>query len=141
MGRVFKEESAEVIEKIIERSLNIIGAEFNKGQTKLFLRLIISGIANHYFHNPDDIINVGFLRFEKSPDKNELFKVTIIKNQEVGVVNAETLWEYYNGELKQKQQLKEVLNDFLKELISYSQAREIDITNLTNSIERKKRRN
>lgn len=141
MGRVFKEESAEVIEKIIERSLNIIGAEFNKGQTKLFLRLIISGIADHYFHNPDDIINVGFLRFEKSPDKNELFKVTIIKNQEVGVVNAETLWEYYNGELKQKQQLKEVLNDFLKELISYSQAREIDITNLTNSIERKKRRN
>ena len=141
MGRVFKEESAEVIEKIIERSLNIIGAEFNEGQTKLFLRLIISGIANHYFHNPDDIINVGFLRFEKSPDKNELFKVTIIKNQEVGVVNAETLWEYYNGELKQKQQLKEVLNDFLKELISYSQAQEIDITNLTNSIERKKRRN
>lgn len=141
MGRAFKEESAEVIEKIIERSLNIIGAEFNEGQTKLFLRLIISGIANHYFHNPDDIINVGFLRFEKSPDKNELFKVTIIKNQEVGVVNAETLWEYYNGELKQKQQLKEVLNDFLKELISYSQAQEIDITNLTNSIERKKRRN
>lgn len=141
MGRVFKEESAEVIEKVIERSLNIIGAEFNEGQTKLFLRLIMSGIANHYFHNPDDIINVGFLRFEKSPDKNELFKVTIIKNQEVGVVNAETLWEYYNGELKQKQQLKEVLNDFLKELISYSQAQEIDITNLTNSIERKKRRN
>ena len=141
MGRVFKEESAEVIEKIIERSLNIIGAEFNEGQTKLFLRLIMSGIANHYFHNPDDIINVGFLRFEKSPDKNELFKVTIIKNQEVGVVNAETLWEYYNGELRQKQQLKEVLNDFLKELISYSQAQEIDITNLTNSIERKKRRN
>ena len=141
MGRVFKEESAEVIEKVIERSLNIIGAEFNEGQTKLFLRLIMSGIANHYFHNPDDIINVGFLRFEKSPDKNELFKVTIIKNQEVGVVNAETLWEYYNGELRQKQQLKEVLNDFLKELISYSQAQEIDITNLTNSIERKKRRN
>ena len=140
MGRVFREKPAEVIEKIIERSLNIIGAEFNEGQTKLFLRLIISGIANHYFHNPDDIINVGFLRFEKSPDKNELFKVTIIKNQEVGVVNAETLWEYYNGELRQKQQLKEVLNNFLEELISYSQAQEIDITNLTNSIERKKRR-
>ena len=141
MGREFKEREEEIIEKIINKSLEIIGSKFKEGQAKLFLRLIISGIANHYFHNPDDIINVGFLRFEKSPDKNELFKVTIIKNQEAGVVNAETLWEYYSGELKQKQQLKEVLNDFLKELISYSQAQEIDITNLTNSIERKKRRN
>ena len=140
MGREFKEREEEIIEKIINKSLEIIGSKFKEGQAKLFLRLIISGIANHYFHNPDDIINVGFLRFEKSPDKNELFKVTIIKNQEAGVVNAETLWEYYSGELKQKQQLKEVLNNFLEELISYSQAQEIEIMNLTNDIERKKRR-
>lgn len=140
MGREFKEREEEIIEKIINKSLEIIGSKFKEGQAKLFLRLIISGIANHYFHNPDDIINVGFLRFEKSPNKNELFKVTIIKNQEAGVVNAETLWEYYSGELKQKQQLKEVLNNFLEELISYSQAQEIEIMNLTNDIERKKRR-
>lgn len=140
MGREFKEREEGVIEKIINKSLEIIGSKFKEGQAKLFLRLIISGIANHYFHNPDDIINVGFLRFEKSPDKNELFKVTIIKNQEAGVVNAETLWEYYSGELKQKQQLKEVLNNFLEELINYSQAQEIEIMNLTNDIERKKRR-
>ena len=140
MGREFKEREEEIIEKIINKSLEIIGSKFKEGQAKLFLRLIISGIANHYFHNPDDIINVGFLRFEKSPNKNELFKVTIIKNQEAGVVNAETLWEYYSGELKQKQQLKEVLNNFLEELINYSQVQEIEIMNLTNDIERKKRR-
>ena len=139
MGREFKERDENVIEEIIKTSLKILNSNLNEGQMKLLLRLIISGIANHYFHNPDDIINVGFLRFEKSPDKNELFKVTIIKNQEAGVVNAETLWEYYNGTLQQKQQFKEVLNGFLEELISYSQAQEMDIMKLTNDIDTKRK--
>lgn len=139
MGREFKERDENVIEQIIIKSLNILNSKLNEGQMKLLLRLILSGIANHYFHNPDDIINVGFLRFEKSPDKNELFKVTIIKDQEAGVVNAETLWEYYSGVLQQKQQLKEVLNNFLEELISYSQAQEIDIMKLTNSVDTKRK--
>ena len=138
MAREFREKSAEVIEQIIIKSLNILNSKLDEGQIKLLLRLIISGIANHYFHHPDDIINVGFLRFEKSPEKSELFKVTIIKDQGVGVVNAETLWEYYSGELKQKQQFKEVLNNFLEELINYSQAQEIDIMKLTNEIKTKR---
>ena len=138
MAREFIEKSSEVMEQIIIKSLNILNSKLDEGQIKLLLRLIISGIANHYFHHPDDIINVGFLRFEKSPEKSELFKVTIIKDQGVGVVNAETLWEYYSGELKQKQQFKEVLNNFLEELINYSQAQEIDIMKLTNEIKTKR---
>lgn len=138
MVREFRERPAEVIEQIIIKSLNILNSKLDEGQIKLLLRLIISGIANYYFHHPDDIINVGFLRFEKSPEKSELFKVTIIKDQGVGVVNAETLWEYYSGELKQKQQFKEVLNNFLEELINYSQAQEIDIMKLTNEIKTKR---
>jgi len=135
MAREFRERPAEVIEQIIIDSLNILNSKLNEGQIKLLLRLIISGIANHYFHYPDDIIDVGFLRFEKSPDKNELFKVTILKDQSAGVVNAETLWEYYNGTLQQREQFKGILNNFLEELINYSQTQEMDIMKLTNEID------
>lgn len=138
MAREFRERPAEVIEQIIIKSLNILNSKLNEGQIKLLLRLIMSGIAEHFFHNPDDVINVGFLKFEKSPEKSELFKVTIIKDQSAGVVNAETLWEYYSGTLRQKQQFKEVLDNFLEELISYSQAQEIDIMKLTNGMDTKR---
>lgn len=137
--RKLKQVSSDVIEDIIKKSLEIINAELNEGQVKLLLRLIISGIAYHYFLSPDDLIDVGFLRFEKSPDKNELFKVTLLKNNESGVVNAETLWEFYNGDMNRKKQLKEVVNEFLGELIEYSRNQEIDIMNLTNSIDTKRK--
>lgn len=138
MAREFREQSEEVIEEIVKTSLKILNFKLNEGQIKLLLRLIMSGIANHYFHNPDDLIDVGFLRFEKSPEKNELFKITLIKDPDSGVVNAETLWEFYNGDLQRKKQFKEVVNDFLGELISYSKAQELDILKLTNEIDTKK---
>ena len=138
MAREFREQPAEVIEEIIKTSLKILNSKLDEGQIKLLLRLIMSGIANHYFHNPDDLIDVGFLRFEKSPEKSELFKVTLLKDPDSGVVNAETLWEFYNGDLQRKKQFKEVVNDFLGELISYSKAQELNILKLTSEIDTKK---
>lgn len=138
-GRKFTEKSSEEIERVTRESLKIIGMEdVDEGKVKLLSRLIISGIANHYFHNPDDLIRMGFLQFEKSPDKNELFKVTIIKNSEAGVINADTLWKYYKGELHQEAKFKEILDNFLEDLISYSQNQEINITQLTSKLQNKK---
>lgn len=138
MVRKFTREPPEVLENVLKESLEIIGAEMEEGKVKLLLRLIISGIANHYFFKPDDLIEVGFLQFCKSPDKDELFRVNIIRNKESGVVNAETLWKYYNGELRQEQQFKGILENFLEELINYSQEQEIDITQLTSKLQKRK---
>ena len=138
-GRQFRERPPEDIENITKESLKIIGIEdIGEGKVKLLSRLIMSGIANHYFHYPDDLIRMGFLQFEKSPDKNELFKVTILKNKEAGVVNADTLWKYYKGELHQEAKFKEILDNFLEELISYSQTQEINITQLTSRLQKRK---
>ena len=137
-GRKFIERSSKEVEEIVEESLKIVGIETTKDKAKLLARLVISGIANHYFKNPDDLIRMGFLQFEKSPNKDELFKVMIIRDKETGVVNAETLWRYYKGELRQEAQFKQILDNFLKELIEYSQAQEIDITQLTSQIQTKK---
>ena len=139
--RKFIERPPDELESIIEKSLKIVGIEAEDSKAKLLARLIISGIAYHYFKNPDDLIRVGFLQFEKSPDKDELFKVIIIRNDEAGVVNAETLWKYYSGELQKEVQFKKILDNFLEELIEYSQNQEIDITRLTSKLEKKKKGN
>ena len=138
MARQFNKAPPEVLEDILKESLKVIDVEMDEGKVKLLLRLIISGIANHYFYKPDDLIDVGFLRFCKSPDKDELFRVNIIRSKESGVINAETMWKYYTGQLKQEQDFKGILENFLEELINYSQEQEIDITNLTSRLQKRK---
>ena len=138
-GRKLIEKPPDSIEEVTRESLRIIGLEgIEEGKVKLLSRLIISGIANHYFRNPDDLIKMGFLQFEKSPDKDELFKVTILRSQDAGVINADTLWKYYKGELHQEAKFKEILDNFLEELISYSQDQEISITQLTSRLHKRK---
>ena len=137
--RKFIEKPPNIIEGVTRESLKIIGLEdIEEGKIKLLSRLIISGIASHYFKNPDDLIKMGFLQFEKSPDKNELFKVIILKDQSAGVVNADTLWKYYKGELHQEAKFKEILDSFLEDLINYSQNQEISITQLTSKLQKRK---
>lgn len=138
MVRQFNKAPPEVLEDILKESLRVIDVEMDEGKVRLLLRLIISGIANHYFYRPDDLIDVGFLRFCKSPDKDELFRVNIIRNKESGVINAETMWKYYTGQLKQERDFKGILENFLEELINYSQEQEIDITQLTSRLQKRK---
>jgi hypothetical protein len=139
-GRKFIEKPPDILERVTEESLKIVGIEdVDEGKVKLLTRLIISGLAYYYFNNPDDLIKMGFLQFEKSPDKNELFKVTILKDKETGVINADTLWKYYKGELHQEAKFKEILDDFLEGLIAYSQSQEVNITQLTNRLQKKRR--
>ena len=139
-----------ILENIVEDCLASVDAlkylasdkDTKKKEEKcaILLRLFLSGLGQHFFNYPDDTFEIGFLRLEKSPDKDELFKVKILRNFEAGVTNAETLWKYYNGELMQENKFKEVIEGFMKELILYSQEQEVEITNLTNNIEKKKRR-
>jgi hypothetical protein len=139
-GRKFIEKPPDIIERVVEESLKIIGIEdIEEGKIKLLSRLIMSGLAYHYFNNPDDLIKMGFLQFEKSPDKDELFKITLLRDREAGVINADTLWKYYKGELHQEAKFKEILDNFLEGLITYSQEQEVNITKLTSTIQKKRR--
>ena len=138
MARKFTREPPETLESILEESLKVIGVEMKEDKAKLLLRLIISGIANHYFYKPDDLIEVGFLQFCKSPDKDELFRVNILRDKESGVINADTLWKYYTGQLQQEKDFKGILENFIEELIDYSQEQEIDITKLTSRLQKRK---
>lgn len=127
-----------IIENIANRCLQILGIEVPKEKGALLARLFFSGIAHYFFYNPDDIIKIGFLKIEKSPNIEELYKVTIQKNLEAGIVNAETLWKYYTGELIQENNFKEIIENFMTELINYSQEQEISITQITNKLEHRK---
>lgn len=139
-GRKFIEKPPDIIERVVKESLDIVGIEeIEEGKIKLLSRLIMSGLAYYYFHNPDDLIKMGFLQFEKSPDKDELFKVILLRDKETGVINADTLWKYYKGELHQEAKFKEILDNFLEGLIAYSQEQEISITQLTSTLQKKRR--
>lgn len=140
MGRKREEKEPIILENISEKCFKAIGLDVSREKSNLFARIFLSGISHYFFFRPDDIVKIGFLKLEKSPEKNELFKVTIQKNLEAGVINADTLWKYYTGELIQESKFKEIIQNFMEELISYSQVQERDITNLTNTIQRKKRR-
>ena len=140
MARAFKNREPKVIETIVRESLNAISVEMEEEKVKLLARLIMSGIGKHYFFNPDDLIDMGFLRFQKSPDKDELFHVSILRDNDSGIVNAETLSRYYRGELLQEIQFNKIMDSFLQGLIDYAQEQEIEITKLTSELQQKKRR-
>ena len=137
MARKIKEYKAIEIEEIVEECFKRIGVQnAKKEQIALFTRLLFSGIAKYFFFNPDNAVNVGYLRFSKSPDIDELFRVHIMRNGKVGIVNAETLWQYYKGDIIHKEKIEEVVNNFVSELLDYSQQQEKDISKLTQKLKK-----
>lgn len=139
MARELVEKPAIILEDITKKCLKKIGVtNLDDDKIRLLLRLIISGIGYHYFEFPDDLIDVGFLRFKKNPDKNELFNVNIIRSKKDGVINAQTLWRFYKGDLQREQVLRNSLESFLTNLINYSQQQEIEITQSISQLEERK---
>jgi hypothetical protein len=138
MARKRTYKPASYIENIMKISAMTIGVHISDDKLRLLSRLFISGIADRFFEHPDDIVDMGFLRFEKSPDKDELFKVMIIRNSDIGIVNAGSMWKYYKGELTQGKEFKKIFDSFLSELINYSKEQELEITKLTSDIQKRK---
>ena len=140
MGRKFKKVKGSIFEQLVKDSLERVGIEgVERDRVALFFRLMLGGIANYFFNSPDDLVEVGFLRFKKNPEKDELFAVDIIRDENAGVVNANTLYRYYTGDLTSEQALQNTMNNFVNELLSYSQTQNNSITKLTGNL--KKRRN
>ena len=84
------------------------------------------------FEKPDYKVKMGYIEFMKNPDKEQLFAINILKNDEEGVVNADTLWRYYKGELLTEAKLKGVIDEFVQDLLEYAQAQEQNIMSLNN---------
>lgn len=142
MARKLKKADKVIIENIVEDSLRRVNIhDIENKRVALLVRLITAGIANHFFESPDDLIDVGFLRFKKNPEKNELFAVEILKDEESGVTNASTLYRYYTGDLTSEQELKETMNDFVNELLSYSQSQNESISKLTGNLNKRRKQN
>ena len=135
MKRKLKRANKEEIETIFKDCLKKVKIEeLKEGRTEWLLRLLISGIAKYFFERPDNIVDVGFLRCKKNPNKEELFAVEIIKDDKAGVVNAETLWRYYTGELTSEKEIKSIIGNFVNELLRYSQEQEEEITQITGKL-------
>lgn len=135
MAREIKERESIDIEEIVAECFKRIGVQEAKvEQIALFTRLLFSGISRYFFYNPDNAVNVGYLKFSKSPDKDELFRVHIMRNGKVGIVNADTLWKYYKGDIIHREKIEEVVNSFVNELLDYSQQQEKNITKLTRKL-------
>ena len=136
MARKLKNKAAEDLEDIVANSLERVGfgRDLDPAKVALLTRLIFSGVANYFFRTPDNVIQMGFLKFVKNPDKDQLFAVNIVRNEQEGIYNADTLWRYYKGELKVAEDLKKIVDEFIADLIAYSQEQEEDITELTNKL-------
>ena len=79
MVRKLTKVNNEIIKEIVNGSIKRTGIKnVSEEQAALLIRLICSGIANHFYNNPDDLIDVGFIRFKKNPTKEEVFAVDLI---------------------------------------------------------------
>lgn len=127
MKRTIEERPISEIENLFINSFKRAGIKATDMQVSLLLRLFLSSVGNYFFFNPDTSYRIGFIEVSKSPDKDELFNVKIIRSPENNIVNANTLWQFYTGDLIREKQLKSLLDTFVQELINYSQAQEISI--------------
>ena len=138
-GRKLRKVNKEVLESIIRDSLERVGIKtIEEDKVALLTRLIMSGIGNHFFNSPDDLIDVGFVRFKKNPEKDELFAVEIIRDEKSGIVNADTLYRYYTGNLTSEKAIKQTMEGFVNELLNYSQKQSNDITKLTSNLKERR---
>ena len=136
--RKIEEKSLSIIERIVEDSLLHVGFNPTSDQSALLLRLIFSGIGSHFFFEPDTKFKIGFIEVMKSPEVDELFNVKIVRSPEDKIVNADTLYKYYKGDLARAEQLRDILDTFVNDLLKYAQGQEVSIASTVNRINTRK---
>ena len=131
MDRKYISRPPKDIEAIVQESLNRVGLKSSSNnQVALLTRLIFSGISEYFFKKPDNKVKMGYIEFIKNPDKEQLFALNILKSEDAGVVNADTLWRYYKGELSSEAQLKGIIDEFVHDLLEYAQTQEQNISKI-----------
>ena len=110
-----------------------------ENNAKLFIRLLFSSISDYFFCNPDNIIDLGYLRLKKNSNVNEMFAVEILRSETEDVVNANTLYKFYKGELISEKEIKKVVEGFANELLSYSEVQNEKISDLTHQLNKRRK--
>jgi hypothetical protein len=140
MSRKLNKVTEEVVIALLRDSLKRSGLEnMPDNNVSLFIRLLFSGLSSYFFRNPDDIIDLGYMRLKKNADIDELFAVEILRDKEESVVNADTLYKFYKGELISEKEIKKVVEGFANELLSYSEMQNEKISNLTYKLNKRRK--
>ena len=140
MSRKLNKVTEEVVIALLRDSLKRSGLEnLPDNNVSLFIRLLFSGLSSYFFRNPDDIIDLGYMRLKKNAEIDELFAVEILRDKEESVVNADTLYKFYKGELISEKEIKKVVEGFANELLSYSEMQNEKISNLTYKLNKRRK--
>ena len=140
MSRKLNKVTEEIIISLLRDSLKRSGLDnIPDNNVSLFIRLLFSGISSYFFRNPDDIIDLGYMRLKKNAEVDELFAVEILRDREESVVNADTLYKFYKGELISEKEIKKVVEGFANELLSYSEMQNEKISNLTYKLNKRRK--
>ena len=140
MSRKLNKVTEEVVIALLRDSLKRSGLEnMRDNNVSLFIRLLFSGLSSYFFRNPDDIIDLGYMRLKKNAEVDELFAVEILRDKEESVVNADTLYKFYKGELISEKEIKKVVEGFANELLSYSEMQNEKISNLTYKLNKRRK--
>lgn len=140
MNRKLNKVTEEVVIALLRDSLKRSGLEnMPDNNVSLFIRLLFSGLSSYFFRNPDDIIDLGYMRLKKNAEIDELFAVEILRDKEESVVNADTLYKFYKGELISEKEIKKVVEGFANELLSYSEMQNEKISNLTYKLNKRRK--
>lgn len=140
MSRKLNKVTEEIIISLLRDSLKRSGLDnLPDNNVSLFIRLLFSGISSYFFRNPDDIIDLGYMRLKKNVEVDELFAVEILRDREESVVNADTLYKFYKGELISEKEIKKVVEGFANELLSYSEMQNEKISNLTYKLNKRRK--
>ena len=142
MKRKFTTIKDRVLEEIVRDSALRVGiGALNETQTAMLIRLIFSGISNYFYNSPDNVVELGYMKVRKNPEKEQLFAVDLQENNADSISNAETLYRYYKGDMKAEKELKETMNTFINELLIYSQVQSNNITKLTGKLRKGETKN
>ena len=140
MSRKFNKVSEETIALILKDSLRRAGlSDLPDKNVSLFIRLMFSGLSSYFFRNPDNVIDIGYIRLKKNATIDELFAVEILRSKDEGVVNADTLYKFYKGELISEKEIKRVVEGFANELLSYSEMQNAKISDLTHRLNKRRK--
>lgn len=140
MSRKLNKVTEEVVIALLRDSLKRSGLEnMPDNNVSLFIRLLFSGLSSYFFRNPDDVIDLGYMRLKKNAEIDELFAVEILRDKEESVVNADTLYKFYKGELISEKEIKRVVEGFANELLSYSEMQNEKISNLTYKLNKRRK--
>lgn len=115
--------NSDILVQILQDTLKVYHVDLNKEDVKGILVSVLSSISYYFFQNPAVYIDFP---------KMVLYRHTNLKNlitlEAKGNENAQSILKYYQDGGLYSEQLKELVQNFTKCLLEYSQEREVELS-------------